>query len=678
MAQRKLAAIMFSDIVGYNSLLESDEIKAFKVLKNNLRIHRRLIKKYRGRLLKVMGDGILASFHSNIDAVICAFAIQKTTTEFNIPVRMGIHQGDVVFEKKDVLGDGVNVTSRIQGVIDTDGIVISEKVYSDIRNKEGFEIESLGTKKLKGVDTPIPVYKVSSKDNSLLDYSIDTGELFRLLSFNRATLIVGIMGIAFLAFAIYYLLPENYNHPSTPDKSILVLPPENYTNEDSLDYLFAGVHDAINSSIGRIAAFRVISTTSARAYNNPEKSIKEIASDAGVEYIVKTSLLCTVDKICLNVQMFNPDDEKKPLWDQEYNEDISQILNVYNKITARVSDEINAKLRPQEELLLAENRTVDPDAYDAYLKGKSYLEKINRESLPMAMEYFNMAIGIDPEWAPPYAGLAEAGQYGKQMGFESVNSTLPLIYKNLYRALELDPNSANSYYTKAVISVWTEYDWEAAEEAFSKSIELNPNDAMCRMFYGYLLLILRREDEAYYQLEQAIKLDPLRPFLLGLYANTVAGKGDYESAKLYAKKAISINPDQFNAKNALGRIYETAGDYEAWFEIYKNQYGWQYNDGFISEIEKVLHEQGYVAVIEALINYNEEKHRKGERIGIGTQAEMYMKIGNYDRAMDYYEEMYEKKDPNLPFISGKVVQYPELKDNPRYVALLMKMNLPLP
>jgi tetratricopeptide (TPR) repeat protein len=128
----------------------------------------------------------------------------------------------------------------------------------------------------------------------------------------------------------------------------------------------------------------------------------------------------------------------------------------------------------------------------------------------------------------------------------------------------------------------------------------------------------------------------------------------------------------------LARLYETTGNYEAWFEIYKNQYGGQYDDGFIPEIEKVLHEQGYIPVIEALINYHEEKHRKGERIGIGAQADWYLKIGNYDRAMDYFEEMYEVKDPNLPFISGNVIQYPELKDNPRYIALLKKMNLPLP
>jgi tetratricopeptide (TPR) repeat protein len=126
------------------------------------------------------------------------------------------------------------------------------------------------------------------------------------------------------------------------------------------------------------------------------------------------------------------------------------------------------------------------------------------------------------------------------------------------------------------------------------------------------------------------------------------------------------------------RAYESMGNYEAWFELWKKQKGYRFDDSFISDLEKILEEQGYMAVIEALINYNEEKHRKGECIAIAAQAGMYLKIGNYDRAIDYFEEMYEIKDPNLPILIGNPQYSSELKDNPRYIALLKKMNLPLP
>jgi adenylate cyclase len=401
MAQRRLAAIMFTNIVGYNSLLEKDEKKAFDLLKKNQRIHRRLIKKHKGRWLKEMGGGILASFSSIIDAVMCSLSIQKATKELNIPVRIGIHLGEVVFEKKDVLGDGVNIASRIQGLAESNEIVISERVYDDIKNKEGLEVEFLGERALKGVSKPIGIYKVSCTDESLLDFTIDTGELVRPLSFGRTTIVVGIMVIAILAFALYYFLPKIINPPSEQDQSVLVLPCVNYMGTDTLDYFLAGMHDAMIGDIGKISALRVISTTTARTYKDVEKSIPEIASELGVNTVIEPSVLCLGDSVCLRVKALSAYPEEKQIWVHDFKVEKSQILSLYNRVTKDIAYRINVALTPQEEKLLAEARSVDNEAYDAYIKGKLYLDKISQESLPLATEYFKRAIEIDPYWAPP-------------------------------------------------------------------------------------------------------------------------------------------------------------------------------------------------------------------------------------------------------------------------------------
>ena len=141
MSARRLAAIMFTDIVGYTSLLNKEEKKAFDILRKNRRIHWKLIRKYHGRWLKEMGDGILASFSSTTDAVLCANSIQKACQEINIPLRIGIHLGEVIFEKKDVIGDGVNIASRIQGTTDTGGIVVSKA--DEVEREIGKHIEEL-------------------------------------------------------------------------------------------------------------------------------------------------------------------------------------------------------------------------------------------------------------------------------------------------------------------------------------------------------------------------------------------------------------------------------------------------------------------------------------------------------------------------------------------------------
>jgi adenylate cyclase len=198
MSQRRLAAIFFSDIVGYTSLMANDEQRAFDTLRKNRRIHWRLIKKYRGRFLKEMGDGTLASFSSSMDAVMCAISIQLAAKEIDIPLRIGIHQGDVVFEQKDVLGDGVNIASRVQGVAETQGITVSETIYQEIRNKEGLELVSLGTKNLKGAYAPMDIYKVSCTDPGILDYKVDTGELLKPVGSQRRSILAGLLIVILL------------------------------------------------------------------------------------------------------------------------------------------------------------------------------------------------------------------------------------------------------------------------------------------------------------------------------------------------------------------------------------------------------------------------------------------------------------------------------------------------
>jgi class 3 adenylate cyclase len=187
MQKRRLAAILFSDIANYSTLLGQDERKAIEQRKKNFKIHQKLIRKHRGRRLKEMGDGILASFNSIIDAVLCSLSIQKAAIELDIPTRIGIHLGEVIFEKKDVLGDGVNIGSRVRDIADSNEIVVSETVYNDIKNKEGLDIEFFGEKPLKGVKKSLGIYKITCQDDSLLDYTLDTGELVKPITFGRST-----------------------------------------------------------------------------------------------------------------------------------------------------------------------------------------------------------------------------------------------------------------------------------------------------------------------------------------------------------------------------------------------------------------------------------------------------------------------------------------------------------
>jgi TolB-like protein len=682
MSKRRLAAIMFTDIVGYDSLLKEDEKKAFEILRKNQRIHKRLIKKFNGRWLKEMESGTLASFSSVIDAVMCALFIQKATEEITIPIRIGLHQGEVIFEKNDVLGDGVNIASRIHSLIDTQGIIISDTVYKDIKNKEGLNFESLGSQELKGVDSSVGVYKINCKDYKQLDFTIDSGELVSPLNFRRSTLFAGILIIALLAFAGYYFLPKFTQKSSKLGNSVLILPFDNYLGTDTLDYFVAGMHDALISNIGQVSALNVKSKTTANAIKNTDKSIPEIAKELGINTFIETGVLCIGDSLCLQMKIFDQDENE--LWIYDFKVERSQILSLYNNVSKNIADRINVALTPQEERFLTRSRTVDPDAYDTYLKGWFYLNKFDPDSLDRSLDYFNLAIEKDPEWADPYAALAYTWNlYGTSLKIFPKSVTLPKVYQYLNKALELDPKSAQAHYVKACAAVWNEFDWKKGEEEFLLSLELNPNDAHCRMNYSHLLAILGRSDEAVNQANLALDRDPMKPLMLALYAATMELNGNIQSAKSYLGKALSIDPGYHRAKFTLTHFYMREaymnGEYEKWIELWdkKVEALGHWNAEGRASVLRAFHEKGHIAAIEEMFRMNEKYGDECWMAG-RIKALRYIDLNDYEKAMDCLEEEYEIRDHYMAGIGTDLYLREHLIDNPRYIALLKKMKLPLP
>jgi len=677
MSKRRLAAIMFTEIVGYDSLLKEDEKIAFETLRKNQRIHRRLIRKFKGRRLKEMGGGILASFNSIIDAVMCAVSIQKANNELDIPVRIGIHQGEVIFEKKDVLGDGVNIASRIHGVAEKNQIVISETVYNDIRNKEGLEVEFIGEQALKGVKKEVGIYKISSSKESSLDFTIDTGELIQPFSYRRTTIMAGIIVIALIAFTLFHLLPGLKQSTLNEDWSVLVLPFDNFTGSDTLEYFTAGMHNALIGEIGKIGNLHVKSKTTANAYKNVNRSIPEIASELGVNVVVEGSVLCIGDSICLQVRMVDIENEEKLLWVNDFKVERSQVQNLYGIVTKDFSKEINATLTPQEEERLAETRSVDPAAHDLYMKGLVYNDQMSVEGLQIADQYFKLANERDPSWAPPYLGMASVLERQYQMGFIDRSTAMPQLSRYIEKALELDPNSSWVYNLRGSKLAWFEWNWTEGARDFQKSIELNPNHAGNHAFYAYLLTHLRRTDEALNHARIALDLDPLNPMILGLCAGVFIESGDCKYAITLIEKAVKIEPDHYFTYPKLIDASICVGDYQKAFDTTKrlNSALWDEHNK-TDEFERIFHEQGWITYQEEAIRFHEEIGLQNNYRQDSDQAFRYIAIKKYDMAMDIFEKAYEERGPRLANISDNTI-YNKMKDNPRYLKLLKKMNLPV-
>jgi len=457
-------------------------------------------------------------------------------------------------------------------------------------------------------------------------------------------------------------------------QSIVILPFENFTGDDQLEWFVSAMHASLINDMGRISGLRVIGKTSSDVYKNTDMSASEIASKLDVDAVMEAQVVYLGDSIRTLFNLIQVSPEEKQVLTGDIKEGKRQIQSLYNEITKQISDKVMLELTANEELLLAESREVDPDALDAYYKGLFYNDMLNKNSLQKANDYFLTAIEIEPDWARPYAGLAGVAASQMQMGFNSPSVAIPKIYENLNRALELDPNFSNSHHIKAIIAVWTEWNWEKGEEEFLKAIQLNPNYARSRIFYAHLLNILHRPDEAIYQANLALKLEPQEAKVLGLYSALMGHMGDYQSAIDYAEKALSIDPTHRFAIMSISGAYRKIGDYEKFLKYFKKL--GSYDNKVLASIDSVFQEQGYFAAVEMTIKIDEEaaKERYIDNVLLGFR---YLEIYQYDKAMDCYEKGYEFHNPNMPYITTKMYGSDQLKDNPRYIELLKKMNLPI-
>ena len=200
-------------------------------------------------------------------------------------------------------------------------------------------------------------------------------------------------------------------------QSLVILPFNNFTGDEDLEYFVSGMHSSLIGDMGKIGGLRVISTTSSNSYKNVDMSVPEIASELNVEAIVEAQVICLGDSICVQFRLISVFPEEAQIWIADYKEEKSQILNLYNRVTKQIADEVMIELTADEESLLAQVRTVDIEAYDAYLRGRSYWDDLSMESLTKALDYLNLAVEKDPGWAAPYAGIAQVWAGLAQMGF---------------------------------------------------------------------------------------------------------------------------------------------------------------------------------------------------------------------------------------------------------------------
>jgi len=459
-------------------------------------------------------------------------------------------------------------------------------------------------------------------------------------------------------------------------ESIAVLPFENLTGDAEQQYFVDGVTDELIGQLGQISGLRrVISRTSVMRYKDTDKSLPEIARDLDVDAVVEGTVYQIGENVSIKLQLFDALPEERSLWTKRYDRPVTDVLVMYGEMARAIAENIQVKLTADETSRFAGARQINPEAYEAYLKGQFRAAKFTPPDLETALHYYQMALDRDPDYALAYAGIAILWGIRGQFAIVPPSEAAQQIRAAVEKALELDSALAEGYYALGLLRTYYEWDWEGAEAAFKKAIELNPNFPDVRSLYSHLLSIMKRPAEALEQTERAMELDPFNDLIQGWHGGVLYFVRRYDDAIAHCQRMLQTSPNHGAALFLLHCLYDKKGMYDKSLEVAQSFYTML---GF-TQAEEVLasgYEEG---------GYREAMRRMGDMLvtlrGVNTAITVdiaipYVFAGENSRALDWLEQGFEERDPNMPNLSVDP-NWDPLRDEPRFQELLRKMNLPV-
>lgn len=467
--------------------------------------------------------------------------------------------------------------------------------------------------------------------------------------------------------------------PSEPEKSIAVLPFINDSPDQENTYFINGVMEEILGNLQKIKALRVISRTSVERYRDRKKSVREIAEELGVNYIVEGSAQKYGNAFRLRAQLIMAENESH-IWGESFQQkitDVEDIFNIQIRIAKSIAEELRAVISPEEKRLIEKIPLADLAVYDQYLKARSYIVDGRRDVMTKGLEFLTSAVEKNPGWAPLYAGLAEAWLWMQQNAYEQPSVAGPKILENLNKAMELDPDLAEAHYLSAMIAHLVEWDWEKSEKEFLRALAINPNDASSRGLYAHLLLILHRKDEAMAQNELALSLDPLNPWVKQINIGTMLQSGEYQASLALAEKDLADDPDNFNLNQMIEIAAYRLKQYDKALRAVRHVLPFPLEDEAYEDIQRTYRESGIAKAYEKIVE-RLEKHAESQPVGFWDMAHRYLMADKPDKAMDWIETGYEMHDPLMTYNTTPARYFDRLFGDPRFIAICEKMKLPLP
>jgi TolB-like protein/Tfp pilus assembly protein PilF len=632
---------MFTDIVGYSSLVRRNETLGLELLTQHKALLRSCLLRHSGKEIKTMGDGFLVEFASALEAVQCGLAIQSECHDSNskvppdrrVVVRIGIHVGDVVHSERDVYGDAVNVASRIEPLAKPGEICMTQQVYDHVRNKLDVPVEYLGKRTLKNLELPVELYTV--------------GMPSEMISLRPAV---------------------------TPSqRRIAVLPLANISPNPKDEYFADGLTEELISTVSKVGDLRVISRTSAMKYKGSKKAVGEIAHELAVGVVLEGSVRKAADKIRINLQLIDVQTDES-LWSQSYDRELSDVFAIQSDVARSVADALQIHLIARDKQKIEKKPTENIEAYNLYLKGLHYRGEETGQGYKRAIRYFEEALRKDSRFALAYAGLADCHARLAEDGIVPPEEGYPHAKEFALKALELDEGIAEAHVTLGAVLDDYYFDLSSAEREFKLALNLNPNYGKVCHSYGAHLGIMGRLDEAIAEINRATELNPL-----GLEVNNCAAvifnsANQLDRALETCQTMLRIDEDYFPAYQDLAEVYLQMGMFDEAIASFqkavtisngaatqRGRLGFAYGvSGRKAEAKKMLQEL--------------EEDSKRTYVSPIALALVHCGLGNKNEALRYLEKAYEERSGGLLSIKVRPL-WTSLRPDPRFKTLLHKIGL---
>jgi TolB-like protein/class 3 adenylate cyclase/Tfp pilus assembly protein PilF len=638
---RQLAAILFADMTGYTALMQENEQLARakrKRLKDVLDV---VIEKHHGKTIQYYGDGSLSIFSSAIDSVMCAIEIQhELQREITVDLRIGIHIGDVIIEDEAIYGDGVNLASRIESLAVSGSVLISEKVFDEIRNQSHIQSRELGYFEMKNVKVPVRVFAITNSGIVVPD---------------RA---------------------ELQGKTKQPVNRLAVLPFVNMSADAENEYFSDGITEELLNALTKIDGLQVTSRTSAFAFKGKNIDIRDIAIQLNVDKVLEGSVRRAGNRVRITAQLINAADGYH-LWSENYDRQLTDIFEVQDEISNIIANKLRENLTASQTSHHVKSPPAqNVDAYTFYLKGLHYWNRVTPADMRKAIECFEQAIALEPDYALAYAMTASAYSHLGAAGQMLPDTAFEIVHRYADKALALDPSIAEGHIAKGGAYLFYNWKWKEAYEALQKAVALNPGATTAYNLLSLYYVTMGQKDQALAVMETAVKLDPLSPMINQALGSIYVYLERYDDAIRQADKLLEIDP-QMRASIEL----------KAWSLGMKNE--WEHALTLFEEIHRLTNHplKGLMGVgyanamlgrsaiaLECIRKIEQRQAENPELVLDADLVGIWYALGDYDKVFYHIMRCVEKRvAPVSLFLEYPV--FAGLRKDPRFRDLKEKMNI---